>query len=198
MALLLLCVGVGTYYHFGHLRLTRASQDSYISAISTKVAGILTVGLKDHVHCTVFRKFPKQPPSTATMVEGLGPEFSGLLPVVQAKTPQEYRVIMAHRCSYGGRKFVHLALTGGSGLLSLVVAKRAAGESFEGRGLAKVLSEPGLPLYRGAVQRFAIAGFETRDHLVYMVSDLNDQQNVDILAMLARPVRTMLNGLELG
>jgi hypothetical protein len=196
-ALLFVCLGVLVSYQFGHLRLTRASQDAYISSIYTKVAGILQVGLGDHIHCAVFRKFPEQPPSAAAMVEQLGPRYGDLLSLVQAGVPQEYTVAMAHRCSYRGRKFVHLALRGGSRLLSLVIARKAPGESFEGNGLAQVLSAQGVPIYRGGVQRFAIAGFETRDHLVYLVSDLDGRQNVEMIASLAQPVRALLARLEI-
>lgn len=193
---LLVFIGATIAYQLGHLRLTTASQNAYIASISGKVASILRVGLGDHVHCTVFRKFPKQPPSREQMLAGLGPENSPLLPVVQAGIPNDYRVIMAHRCSYRGRKFVHLAMRGDSGLISLVIARRGDSEAFRRDKLAPVLAESGIPIYQGHVQRFAIAGFESRDHLVYLVSDLSDHQNLAILASLAAPVRSFLSRLE--
>lgn len=195
-AALAVCLGGWLSYHFGHLRLTPGSQEAYIAGILEKVTGILRVGLGDHVHCAVFRKFPGQPPSAAVLVAELGSKYGGLLSLVQARVPREYTIRMAHRCSYRGREFVHLALKGGSGLLSLVITRRAQGESFGNDGLAPVLSEAGLSIYRGSVQRFAIAGFETRDHLVYLVSDLDEQQNLNLTASLARPVRTLLASLE--
>src|SRR5947209_15006971 len=57
-AMALLTIGILGYQH-GHLRLTRGSQDAYISSLSQNVASIMSVGLRDHVHCSVFRKYPK-------------------------------------------------------------------------------------------------------------------------------------------
>jgi hypothetical protein len=154
------------------------------------------VGLGDHVHCTVFRKFPKQPPAREKMLADLGPENSPLLPLVQERIPKDYRVIMAHRCSYRGRKFVHLAMRGDSGLISLVIARRESGEAFGRDKLAPVLAQSGIPIYQGQVRRFAIAGFESRDHLVYLVSDLGEQRNLALLASLSAPVQSFLSRLE--
>jgi len=183
-------------YQLGHLRMTTGAQEAYIGSISRKVAGILRVGLGDHVHCTVFRKLPKEPPPAAELVAELGPEYSGLYSIVHARTSEQYRVVMAHRCSYHGRKFVHLALQGDSKLLSLVITRKGQGESFGRDQLAPALSESGISMYAGGVQRFAIAGFESPDHLVYLVSDLDKRQNLNLLASLATPVHAFLGRLE--
>src|SRR5262249_36059180 len=114
----------------GHLRMTAASQESYIATLSGRVADVMKVGLGDHVHCTVFRKFPKNPPSLEEMTEKLGPDYAGLLPLVKDRMPSDMRIIMAHRCGYHGRKFVHLALQGDSKLVSLVISLKREGESF--------------------------------------------------------------------
>lgn len=195
-AALVVCLGGWIAYQLGHLRVTTASQETYIQAISEKVSGILRVGLRDHVHCTVFRKFPKEPPGIPEMRSQLGSEYAGLLTLVNDRVPARYRVMMAHRCSYHGRKFVHLALSGDSKLISLVITRKGEGESFHKDGLRPVLSEAGLAIYGGGVQRFAIAAFETRDHLAYLVSDLGRRQNLDLLAALAPPVKDFLDSLE--
>jgi len=54
----------------------------------------MKVGLGDHVHCAVFRKFPKNPPTFEEMAAKLGPEYEGLLPLVKAGDMQ---IVMAHR-----------------------------------------------------------------------------------------------------
>ncbi len=195
-AALVICFGVWIAYQLGHLRLTSASQEAYIGTLSTRVAGILGVGLKDHVHCAYFCKLPEHPPSAPELIAGLGPEYGGLLPIVEAKVPGEYKVMMAHRCSYHGRKYVHLAFTGGSKLASLVITKKGAGEVFARDQLLPVLAESGIPLYRGSVQRFAIAGFESGGYLVYLVSDLGNEQNLAMLASLVKPVHALLAKLE--
>ncbi len=194
-AMLAVGVGLSIAYQLGHLRLTAASQESYISAISEQVPSLMRVGLGDHVHCSVFRKFPKNPPSVAQMAEKLGPEYKDLLPVVSEKMPSDYRVVLGHRCSYHRRKFVHISLTDGSHLVSLVIAKRGSGESFDQSELTAMLAD-GLPLYRSSVQRFSIAAFQTDQHLVYVVSDLGQDGSANMLASLAPSIRTALRRAE--
>ena len=196
-AALVVGLGVVIAYQLGHLRLTSKSQEAYIGAISGRVAGLMRVGLGDHVHCSVFRKFPANPPSVESMEETLGPDYKDLLPIMEKNVPGNLRVVMAHQCSYHGRKFVHLALSGDSRLLSLVISRKRVGETFTAEKLAPVLADSGIPIYQSEVQRFEIAGFESQNHLVYVVSDLPQQKNVEIMTALAAPVRDLLNRVKL-
>jgi len=195
-AAVLMSVGALVSYQLGHLRITALSQESYIASISNRVAGIMTVGLGDHVHCTVFRKFPKNPPSLEEMTEKVGPDYAGLVPLVKDRLAGDMQIVMAHRCSYHGRKFVHLAMRGDAKLLSMVISLKREGESFTKESLLPVLSDSGIPMYRSGVQRFEIAGFESRDHLVYVVSDLPGKENLAILRALAPAVRDLLDKVK--
>lgn len=196
LALPALCISVWILYNLGHLRVTTASQETYIQSISRRVPAILRVGLGGHVHCTVFRKFPKQPPTAAEMTSQLGPDYAGLLNVVKDRLPAEYQIVMAHRCSYHGRKFVRLAMKGDSALLSLVITDKRDGELLQSGNLAPVVSPSGVPIYQGTVQRFAIAGFEVGDHLAYLVSDLDPARNRSIVAAMVPGVRDFLSGIR--
>src|SRR6185295_2066276 len=50
-AALMVVAGGVVAYQLGHLRLTAASQASYIASVSNRVASIMRVGLGDHIHC---------------------------------------------------------------------------------------------------------------------------------------------------
>jgi anti-sigma factor RsiW len=39
-------------------------QNTYVQQISSRHSTIFQVGLRDHVHCAVFRKYPKAPPGS--------------------------------------------------------------------------------------------------------------------------------------
>ena len=91
---------------------------------------------------------------------------------------------------------MHLALRSDSKLLSLVIALKRDGESFTKENLLPALSESGIPMYRVGVQRFEIAGFESKNHLVYVVSDLPQQRNMEIMTALAPAVTDLLNKLK--
>lgn len=195
-AALALLAAVGISYELGHLRYTQGSQDSYITAMGNRVATIMRVGLSDHLHCAYFRKFPQTPPKTEEFVSKMGPEYAGLIPIVQKHVPERYRLELAHRCRFRGRQFVHLILKDDSQLISLVVARKADGESFSIEGVLPSLVQSGLPVYRAAARKFEIAGFESRDHLVYLVSDLPGQDNLNQLLAMTPAVREFLGNLE--
>ncbi len=192
-AALVLSAGTVVTYRLGHLRLTSGARESYISSISQQVSGIMRVGLGDHVQCTVFHGFDRNPPPPDA---ALPPEYKDLIALVKDNVPAGYRVITAHQCHYHGRKFIHLSATNGSGLISLVITRKAEGESFAKDQLPQILSQSGIQLYSENVQRFEIAGFETKDHLVYVVSDLEGRKNLDLMAAIAPGVRDVLHRIE--
>jgi hypothetical protein len=168
----------------------RAGQDVFIRKVSESLSAVLKVGLGDHIHCSVFRKYPKNPPSVEEMAEKLGPAYQDLAPLVQSRVPSEYRIILAHQCGYQGRRFVHLTLSNGSNLLSLVITRKQAGESLQA---LKASDRPsGVPVYQAAAQNYDVAGFETDQFLAFVVSDLGAKQNLKIADNLVPAVHQFL------
>ena len=168
----------------------RRGQDVFIQKVSESLAAVLKVGLGDHIHCSIFRKYPKNPPSVVEMAEKLGPAYQDLAPLVKARVPEEYRIILAHQCGYQGRRFVHLTLSNGSNLLSLVITRKHAGETLH--GLATSRQPSGVPIYHATARNYDVAGFETDQFLAYVVSDLGAKQNLEIAASLAPSVHHFL------
>ncbi len=195
-AMLALTVGGAVAYQLGHLRMTAASREGYLAKISAQVSGIMRVGLGDHVHCAVFRKYPTAPPPPETIAADMGPEYLGLVDIVRQHIPAGQKLVMAHRCSYHQRKFVHITFVDGQHLSSIVIALRQPGENFDSSELAPALSSPGLPVYNSTIQRFRIDGYQTNQYLVYFVSDLPDYLNNQVVATLAQPVQQFLVRLE--
>ena len=168
----------------------RPAQIAYISRVSANLAAVLKVGLGDHIHCSIFRKYPKEAPPVEKMEGDLGPTYSGLLPVVRAAVPQGYRVIMAHQCSFAGRKFIHLTFEKDGGLLSLVITRKQAGESIE--GLVPAAQSSGVPIYQSAAGRYEVAGFEAGSYFAYVVSELRSKANLQVAANMASGVHQFL------
>ena len=196
-AMVAICVGVTAIaYQLGHLRLTARAQESYIGSISSRVASIMRVGLGDHVHCSIFRQYPKEAPPLEQMVADLGPDYKGLVDVIAPHVPQGFRVMQGHRCKYHGRQFVHLSMKSGKNLISVVITRKREGETFRTSKLLPALSQPGLPIYHDGVQRFDITGFETRDHLVYLVSDATAKQSQELMLAVAPGIEKYLAKLE--
>ena len=191
-ASLLVCAGLWVNYSRERMPdlLDRPRQSAYIQRVSASLAAVLKVGLGDHIHCAVFRKYPQNPPPVEKMEAELGPSYKGLLPVVRASVPEGYRVIMAHQCTYAGRKYIHLTLEKGGDLLSLVVARKNPGESWS--GLTAAAAPSGIPIYQSAAGRYQVAGFEAGNFLAYIVSDLKGKANLQIASNLAPGVREFL------
>lgn len=179
-------------YQAGYFRFTPAARESYIASVSNRVVTMMRIGLQDHIHCAVFRKYPDHPPEPAEMVRELEPEFQGLLPIVHERVPAGYTLMMAHHCSYHGRKFVHLTWKDDSHLLSLLITRRSPAEQFDLAPAVPPLQDSGIPIYRSGVQRFQIAAFESGDYLVYFISNLPESQNSAMMLALAPDVRNFL------
>jgi len=189
-------IGLFTAYQVGHFRLTRESRESYIAAVSYKVTALMGVGLGDHIHCSVFRKYPKNPPKLEELITQMDPQYSGLIPIVRKHVPEQYQMRLAHECTFHNRKFVHVSLMDGSNLLSLVITRKNGGESFNSAGLPPALAQSGIPIYQSGVQRFQITSFETRDYLVYFISDLSRNENTGMMLAMSTEVREFLTHLE--
>ncbi len=168
----------------------RAGQTAYIQKVSARVATVLRVGLGDHIHCSIFRKYPQNPPTPEQMADKLGPAFEGLLPVVRSAVPEGYRVIMAHECGYDGRKYIHLTMERDGSLLSLVIARKQDGESMEGLKAAGQSSS--VTIYQAGAGRYQVAGFDAGKFLAYVVSDLKSDANLQIATSLAPGVHEFL------
>jgi hypothetical protein len=58
------------------------------------------------------------------------------------------------------------------------------------------LVQAGIPMYQSSVQRFQMTAFETRDYLVYFISDLPKQQNTELMLALGPKVKDFLGSEE--
>jgi len=192
-------VSVGTWsirgrWTSGNIYSDGPFQDDFIQRISQTVSMVLRVGLRDHVHCAVLSGIPKHPPTLEEVTKDMGPTYKGLVSLVKASIPKDYRIVMGHQCDYGGRTFVHLAMKNGTNLMSLVIARKEHGESME--TLAPTLRASGVQVYQTAAQSYEIAGFETEQYLAFVVSDLNAANNLQVASNLAPSVHSFLAKLR--
>jgi len=183
-ATVLLLAGVTVSYQNGYFRFNRRMQDAYVVSIGKQISPIMRVGLNDHVHCAYYKKYADRAPTVETLAQELGPKYADLIPILRKHLPSGYAIHLAHICTYHGRPYVHLAAHNGRQTISLLVAVRGGGEAFE-NDLHAVASEAGVSLYTSGVQRFSLAGFETRDHLVYLASEMDSDQNLRTLQSMA-------------
>ncbi|HWT83272.1 MAG TPA: zf-HC2 domain-containing protein, partial [Candidatus Methylomirabilis sp.] len=128
------------------------------------VASVLTLGVSDHLHCAIRgHNYPEVAHPPDQLREKLGPEYAGLLPVVQGKLPG-FQVLEAHICGVPGsqRKYVHFIARGQGTILSVVLTKRE-GESLPMGRLLVARAPGGVDLYKAELQGTGVAGFETSE-----------------------------------
>ena len=156
---------------------------------------VLKIGFDDHVFCAIDHQLANRQFTAEQMSEKLGPDYAGLVALVREKIPQGYTVVVGHRCHYLGREFVHLIMRNQSNVVSLVITRKNA-ESFPANAAAAIAQAAGGPIYQVAWANQHVAGLETRDHLVFVVSNEPSDTNLQIAASLAPSVRDLLARLE--
>jgi hypothetical protein len=170
--------------------------DAFVLTLASDLPAILQIGLRDHVRCAVLHKYPEDPPAFAEMADALGPQYAGLLPLVEAEVPKRFRVIMAHHCQFEGRNYVHLVLRSPSSLLSVILTTKRPGESFAAGQFVPLLQASGVPVYSGVSASYQVAEFEADAHLAFVISDLPAESNLGLTAILAPPIHRFLSRLQ--
>lgn len=161
------------------------------------VANLLTLGVSDHVHCAIQgHNYPEVARTTNELQARLGPECARLLPVVERELPG-FEVLEAHICTVPGspRKYVHFIARGQGTILSVILTRRD-GEALpnETRLVAETVS--GVHLYKNRIEGMDVAGFETNEYFGFVVSDLGDQEVLQISGGLAPALRNQLDAVS--
>ena len=176
-----LLIAIGGYWAVPWAQ-NRMSENAYFDALPESVSRIMRVGLSDHVHCAAFRKWPKHN-AEQTLPAPFRPVLSHI--------PAGYRVVAGHECKARGRAFVHLVMRDSNdALVSLVIARKQAGETFANSPLRRVAG-----VFTEAVPRFQIAGFEADAYVVFVVSEMDGTANQQLAAAVAAPVTALLNSI---
>ena len=187
-----LVVAVGVFLFGSNDTNSRLAQLSINAEVAPKdVAGqILKLGFDDHVFCAIDHDMANRRFTPEQMREKLGPQYEGLLLVVKETMPADYDVVVGHRCYYQRREFVHLILRQGNELLSLIVTQKS-GEAFPS-GAAPAEA----PVYESVWHNLHVTGTETRDHLVFLVSNMPKGDAEQVSSTLAAAVSGFLKKEE--
>jgi Putative zinc-finger len=162
-------------------------------------AGLLNIGLADHINCAVVHGQQDRRLTPEQMSEHMGSDYAGLVQVVKEKAPG-FEIVVAHRCHLETREFVHLILRNQERVCSLVITKKN-GESFppdDAAAIEQAATEKAASVatYRARTRDYEVTGFETRDFLGFVVSNLSASENRMLASSLAPAVRDFLAKLE--
>ena len=162
-------------------------QEAHVDSLYAQVANVMRSGLGDHVHCAHYRRFPIQ-----KMGVPLGDDYEELSPWIRQNVPDDYQVLLEHRCKYRNRQYVHYAFGREGGLLSVILTRKQGGESFAREKLVPALQAAGIPVYAAGADQFEIAGFETGGYLAFIVSNLPREDNLQIAQSLTPDLQAFL------
>ncbi|MBL8231125.1 MAG: hypothetical protein JNL98_21715 [Bryobacterales bacterium] len=151
-----------------------------------QIASVLSIGTGDHVHCSIERKNPPQ----GTFFRNMQADFPGLEASVKDAMPKDFRLLESHDCRHEGRRFGHLVYEKQGRKVSVIVTRKQEGEHLPRTALLAKIRAHGIPVFHIAGDRSLEAlGFETARHLVFVVSDLDERQNLAVMAAVG-PVLT--------
>ncbi|MDQ6787536.1 MAG: zf-HC2 domain-containing protein [Acidobacteriota bacterium] len=183
-------LGIFIWQRQSPANLARVSRPN--QTIAEQITELLRIGLGDHVHCALEEGYAERHYTSEEISGKLGAEYAGLAPLVKEKIDGEFDLVVAHHCTIGGRKFVHLILRKNEKILSLVITKKN-GETFSGRDGIAPLQTSSVALYQEAFENYAVASFETETDLVFFVSNLTTAENLRIASNAAPAVRDFLD-----
>jgi anti-sigma factor (TIGR02949 family) len=158
------------------------------------VASVLALGVSDHVQCAIKgHNYPDIANPPEKLRQQLGPQYAGLLDVVQQKLPG-FEILEAHICSVQGspRKYVHFITRGRGTILSVILTRRDGEHLPNGKGFISG-SSGGLNLYEAHLEGMNAAGFESNGYFGFVVSDLSPAVTVQIASELAPPLKAALD-----
>jgi anti-sigma factor (TIGR02949 family) len=158
------------------------------------VASVLALGVSDHLQCAIKgHNYPDIANPPEQLRQKLGPQYAGLLEVVQQKLPG-FEVLEAHICSVQGspRKYVHFITRGRGTILSVILTRREGEQLPNGKRFVSGNSGS-VNLYEAHLDGMNAAGFESKGYFGFVVSDLSQAMTVQIASELAPPLKVALD-----
>jgi len=158
------------------------------------VASVLALGVADHLQCSIKgHNYPEIANPPDQLRQKLGPEYAGLLHVVEAKL-SGFQVLEAHICSVAEspRKYVHFIARGRGTILSVILTKRE-GESLPAQRVLVTKDSSGSDLYNAELEGTSVASFETNEYFGFVVSNLAQNEILQLASAIAPPLRNALD-----
>lgn len=158
------------------------------------VASVLALGVSDHLECAIHgHNYPDVARTPEQLREKVGGQYAGLLQVVEEKLPG-FQLLEAHICDVKGspRKYVHFIARGRGTILSVVLTRRE-GSSFPTGYFLKAEAPEGLNLFQARLEGMHAAGFESKEYFGFVVSDLGQDEVLEIAKGVAPPLLTFLD-----
>ncbi len=171
---------------FGALALVVVTAGGWLAVLrpmQNQVAGLLAIGRGDHVHCTLERKNPP----VGALNRPLPKHHGDIVPVAQASLPG-FSLLENHTCRFRGRQFTHIVFGKAGQRVSVIVTAKHQGESLPKSTLLAKMRASGVPVYQDDSGSLRTAMLETADSWAYVVSDLDEKTNLNLMARLGEVI----------
>jgi putative zinc finger protein len=196
-AVLIICFGTFHLWELNQRPRVGISLQADLPATTTnQIAALLKIGVGDHIHCVVEHHDDREQSTSEEMAKELGPDYFGLVALVNERLPKDYSVSVAHQCHVNGRRFVHLIFKNQQNVLSLVITKKGD-EGFPVQDGVAAMSPRAPQLHQDQVEGYDAVGFETQAYLAFVVSSLDKNANLQIASNLVPAVNTFLANLSI-
>ncbi len=150
------------------------------------VSSILHLGVSDHLFCAIKNhNYPQVANPPDQIRKNLGTQHAALLQIVQERLPG-FEVLEGHICSVPGsdRKYLHFITRGRGTILSVILTEREGANLPKGTFLTRV-DAAGIGIYESRFSGMQIAGFEAAQYFAFVVSDLSQDQVLQLAQGLA-------------
>ncbi len=147
----------------------------------------------DHSYCAAQFAHEEGPVQMTESAASSDPAYAGLDRIAEVGA-RGLKLRAAHVCSFAGRNFAHLVYTRDGELISLLVTERNATAMKSGA----VPHDDGLRagLQQAIQNDLKVSAYQTRRHIVLVVSRLPEQENRTLAERLALPVSRHLRNIE--
>ncbi len=142
---------------------------------------LLHIGWLDHKECVMAGHIPTTPPARETAVTKLA-AYSELLPEIERQMPG-YVMRQAHRCTIFGRQYTHVVMEKNGVMVSVSLVRKNPGEAMT----------PGL--HSATIEGTAVYGFETGDHLAFVMANQDKDTVHGLAAKLSPSIRQITETL---
>lgn len=163
---------------------TTADENLVLAEISTSAAG-------DHRDCAINHRLPQRPIALEEAGRKYDPAFLNLTKAVMSNlgnSNEPTELVMSHSCVFKGRWFGHVVIRYRGRLASLLVTRLDQSGELTVKQAPTDMDPEAQVIACSRADGFQISCFRTARHAIFVVSDLEETENLTLARRLAPPV----------
>lgn len=166
------------------------------TSVHAALADMTTIAAGDHRDCAVNHRLAEMPIPLEEAGHRYDPAYIDLTKSVKAwiENGSEIEFVTAHSCVFEGRRFAHIVLRRRGQLVSLLVTD-VTRSGANGQATAERSRQPQV-ISCSEAEGYQVSCFETIRHAVFIVSELNEAENLSVARMVAPAVAKHLTRAE--